>query len=234
MDIAALSMALNQGKLQQQAGISIMKIAMGVASEQSNSIAAMASDTSKAMESSVRPYLGASFDITDFLNFNSDNVITVRADATQYEGWFYEGAGIYRHVWLNQYQNVHIATDGIFAYSTVANNKATVTVETTVANENFDPASYSVSAYVTDRSGNMIGAVKELPMSLNVNEEKVSKQRIVVNAPKLWSLEDPYLYRVTVQLKQAGKVVDTRTMRIGIRTIEIKTNGVFLNGKHFN
>ena len=63
MDIAALSMALNQGKLQQQAGISIMKIAMGVASEQSNSIAALASDTSKAMESSVRPYLGASFDI---------------------------------------------------------------------------------------------------------------------------------------------------------------------------
>ncbi len=177
-------------------------------------------------------YVGAAYDITDFLNFDKDNVITVRADASQYEGWFYEGAGIYRHVWLNQYQNVHIATDGIFAYSTIANNKATVTVETTVANENFDPASYSVSAFVTDRSGSMIVATKELPMSLNVNEEKVSKQSIAVNAPKLWSLEDPYLYRVTVQIKQAGKVVDTKTMRIGIRTVEIKPNGVFLNGKH--
>ena len=56
-------------------------------------------------------------------------------DATQYEGWFYEGAGIYRHVWLNKYQNIHIANDGVFAYSTIANNKATLTVETTVANE---------------------------------------------------------------------------------------------------
>ena len=43
-------------------------------------------------------------------------MLVVRADATQYEGWFYEGAGIYRHVWLNQYNNLHIADDGVFAY----------------------------------------------------------------------------------------------------------------------
>ena len=63
MDIAAVSMALSQGNLQQQAGISVMKMAMGVASEQTNAIATMANDTSKAMESSVRPYLGAVVDI---------------------------------------------------------------------------------------------------------------------------------------------------------------------------
>jgi len=59
MDIAALSMMLSQRKVQQQAGLSVMKMAMGVAADQSNSIAAMVNDTSKVMESSVRPYLGA-------------------------------------------------------------------------------------------------------------------------------------------------------------------------------
>ena len=57
-------------------------------------------------------YIGASYDITDFINFDQENVLVVRVDATQYEGWFYEGAGIYRHVWLNQYDNMHIADGG--------------------------------------------------------------------------------------------------------------------------
>jgi len=63
MDIAAVSMALSQNNLQQQASISIMKMAMGVANDQGNSIAALANDTPKVSESSVRPYLGAAVDI---------------------------------------------------------------------------------------------------------------------------------------------------------------------------
>ena len=62
MDIAALSIALNQGKLQQQAGISVMKMAMGAATDQGDAITAMANDMSKAMELSVQPYLGATLD----------------------------------------------------------------------------------------------------------------------------------------------------------------------------
>ena len=63
MDIAALSMVLNQGKVQQQAGISVMKMAMGVEASNGNSIATMANDMSKAMESSVQPHMGANLDI---------------------------------------------------------------------------------------------------------------------------------------------------------------------------
>src|SRR6202008_4272530 len=71
-------------------------------------------------------YVGVVYDITDFINYERDNVLVVRADATQYEGWFYEGAGIYRHVWLNHYDNLHIAHDGIFAWSEVTGNKAAI------------------------------------------------------------------------------------------------------------
>ena len=47
-------------------------------------------------------YDGISYDITDFIHFDRENVIVVRVDATQYEGWFCEGAGIYRHAWLKK------------------------------------------------------------------------------------------------------------------------------------
>ncbi len=56
-------------------------------------------------------YIGISYDITDFLVFDKENVLVVRVDASQYEGWFYEGAGIYRHVWLNTYADTHPNAD---------------------------------------------------------------------------------------------------------------------------
>ncbi|MGF2411974.1 beta-galactosidase GalA [Ferruginibacter sp.] len=177
-------------------------------------------------------YVGVNYDVTDFLNYDRENVIVVRVDATQYEGWFYEGAGIYRHVWLNKYANTHIATDGIFAYSKVDNNKATVTVETTISNEDFATTSNSINVYLTDRTGKIVGTAKEQKIALNVNEEKIAVQTIAISNPKLWSLEDPYLYRVVVELKSNGKIIDTKKLRVGIRTVEIKTNGVFLNGKY--
>ncbi|MFM2327136.1 MAG: hypothetical protein RIR31_1338 [Bacteroidota bacterium] len=177
-------------------------------------------------------YVGVDYDITDFINYDRDNVITVRADATQYEGWFYEGAGIYRHVWLNKYQNIHIATDGVFAYSTIANNKAILTVETTVANEDFSAADYSLNTYLTDRSGKIIATAKEQSASANTGQEKISKQTIAFTNPNLWSLENPYLYRIVVEVKKDGKIIDTKKLRFGFRTVEIKTNAVFLNGKY--
>ena len=61
-------------------------------------------------------------DITDVVKFGGKNVIAVRVDATKFEGWFYEGAGIYRHVWLDKTAPVAIAPDGIFVYSKFKNN----------------------------------------------------------------------------------------------------------------
>ena len=177
-------------------------------------------------------YIGVAYDITDFINYGKDNVLVVRADASQYEGWFYEGAGIYRHVWLNQYNNLHIAKDGVYAYSEVAANKATININTEIENQNLSAANCTVSAYFTDRNGTVVARSKEQPVSLNVNGSTIVKQSLAVNNPKLWSVDDPYLYRVVVELKSNGNTIDRQTLRFGVRNIEIKTNGVFLNGKH--
>ncbi|MBS4044177.1 MAG: glycosyl hydrolase 53 family protein [Chitinophagaceae bacterium] len=177
-------------------------------------------------------YIGANYDITDFINYNDDNVICVRVDATQYEGWFYEGAGIYRHVWLHQYQNTHIATDGVFAISSINNNIASLQVATTIQNDGNNNSNYSIKTYVADRNGKLIAATKEEPISINILQEKTVSQSIQISNPILWNLDNPYLYRVVVELKENGKLIDSKKIRFGFRTIEIKTNGVFLNGNH--
>lgn len=178
-------------------------------------------------------YIGMDYDITDFVNFNKDNVITVRADVTKGEGWFYEGAGINRHVWLNQYNNVHIATNGVFVSSTLQNNVGMVQVETDIKNQNFSSSLPStVYCYVVDRNGNELAHVESRPFVLAINENKKTVQQINIPTPKLWSLEDPYLYRMVTVVKQNGQIIDQKTTRFGIRTITMTVaDGLLLNGK---
>lgn len=178
-------------------------------------------------------YVGDSYDITDYLFFNRDNVIAVRVDATQYEGWFYEGAGIYRHVWLKKTQPLHLANDGVFVYASVEKSNAMVTVEASVENKELSPQSCTVYAYITERNGKRIAQSKEQPLALTANAHGKVKQTLAVPNAHLWSLEDPYLYRVVTVVKSNGKTVDSICHRYGIRTLRFDANeGFFLNGRH--
>ncbi|GAO40999.1 beta-galactosidase GalA [Flavihumibacter petaseus] len=180
-------------------------------------------------------YLGVNYDVTDFLFFHKENIITVRVDASQYEGWFYEGAGIYRHVWLNSFVNAHITTDGIFAHAEIAGERAALTVETTIATEGVQAAGDSpveVVAYLTDRDGRKLATGKPVTTSLRSGNSRTFIQQINVKQPRIWTLEDPYLHRVVVELKKNGKLIDRQQLRFGFRSIELRTNGVYLNGKH--
>ncbi|GAC1586508.1 MAG: hypothetical protein NVS3B8_00510 [Chitinophagaceae bacterium] len=178
-------------------------------------------------------YVGANYDVTDFISFEKENVVVVRVDATQYEGWFYEGAGIYRHVWMNIYPTAHIANDGVFAYSAINDNKAVLSVETTISNEYGrlnEPL--ELSTRLQDRNGNVVAVAKDQPVTLSDVQQKTFKQTINVNTISLWSLGNPYLYRVVTELKNKDKIMDAQTVRFGFRTIEVKVDGVYLNGKH--
>ena len=178
-------------------------------------------------------YIGVTYDITDYINFNKENVLVVRADASQYEGWFYEGAGIYRHVWLNQSNNLHIAGNGLFVYATVQGNSATVGLETTIQNLNLSSSEATVASYITDRAGKMLTAVLEAPVTLALNGKQTIKKEFQLTSPILWSLENPYRYRVVSLVKQNGKVIDSSVARFGVRTFSFDAaKGFFLNGKH--
>ena len=177
-------------------------------------------------------YVGESYDITDYINFGRDNVVVVRADATQYEGWFYEGAGIYRHVWLNKFSNLHFETDGVFVYTELKGDVATVSVETSVKNKGMTTSNCTVHTYITDRNGKKLVQSKEQPLSIAVNGLATAKHITTLTGARRWSLEDPYLYRVVSVIRQNGNIIDSIKQRFGIRSIDIKANGVFLNDKH--
>lgn len=177
-------------------------------------------------------YIGATYDISDYLYFDKPNVVAVRVDATQYEGWFYEGAGIYRHVWLEQYNNLHFMEGGVFVHSKVNKISATVHLEATVRNEHLKSAGATLSFYVTDRKGRRVAGSKTLPLTLPSFEEKTFKQSVLLQNPHLWSLEDPYLYRVVAVLRSGTRVIDSIVTRLGVRTVTINsTEGLLVNGK---
>jgi beta-galactosidase len=178
-------------------------------------------------------YTGVSYDITDYIDFHKQNILVVRVDASQYEGWFYEGAGIYRHVWLNKFNNIHIPDDGIFAYSNVKQGVADVVVETSIENQDLTSSNCSVQSLITDRDGKIVAISKEIPVALAINGKNKITQKLVVKQPQLWDLDNPYLYKLKIVLRENKSVIDNRTLRFGIRTITIDAvNGVTLNGKN--
>ena len=103
------------------------------------------------------------YDITEYLNYGGNNVVAVRADATLEEGWFYEGAGIYRHVWLNKVAPVHVAPFGTFVYADLKYpyEKAELTIETTIANQSLEKVAYSLRHVVLDAEGKEVAECKE-------------------------------------------------------------------------
>jgi len=83
-------------------------------------------------------YTPSNYDLTDVLRYGNEgeNVILVKVDATQPEGWWYEGCGIYRHVWLIKTDRLHVSRFGTFITTpTVSDAEATVSIKTTLKNE---------------------------------------------------------------------------------------------------
>ena len=178
-------------------------------------------------------YLGNSYDVSDYINFEGDNVLVIRVDATQYEGWFYEGAGIYRHVWLHITDKTFIPQDGVFVHSEVKGKNAEVTIETTIQNNNLNNSNSFIYSYITDRNGKILVKTKEQKVNLAILKNQTIKQHLQLKNPELWSLENPYLYRVVSVLKSENQIIHQTKTRFGIKTVKFDAKeGFFLNSKH--
>ncbi len=170
--------------------------------------------------------------MTDFATPGGRNVLLVRVDATSSDGWFYEGAGIYRHVWLVKTSPVHVKQWGTFVSSRVKAGDATLSIRTEIDNHGKTAQDARVVSTILDPSGNAVGKAATTPASIPVGGEQIVEQKIVVNRPSLWSLEECNLYKLVTEVRAGGDVVDRYETRFGIRTIEISPDrGLLLNGK---
>jgi beta-galactosidase len=172
-------------------------------------------------------------DISDFANYGGPNVLVVRVDATEYEGWFYEGAGIYRHVWLVKTDPVHVAPWGTFVTSEVRPRAATVTIATELENESDAVKVSRVTSTVFDEAGKQVGTIHSAPSAVPPWGSRTFKHPIVLDNPALWSPDAPNLYRLVTEVEsEDGVKQDRYETPFGIRTIRFdKDKGFFLNDK---
>ncbi|MFP5041698.1 beta-galactosidase GalA [Parasediminibacterium sp. JCM 36343] len=178
-------------------------------------------------------YSSFEYDITDYLNYGGDNVVAVRADVTLEEGWFYEGAGIYRHVWLNKTNPVHIPANGTFVTAQVNGREAAITANVTVRNDNKTAKIFNIQQTIVDAAGKALATASLQQLSLKPFEEKDFSTTSQLQNPMLWDIENPYLHKLVTNIKDGDKVLDTYTTTFGIRTIKFDADhGFFLNGKH--
>lgn len=174
------------------------------------------------------------YDISEYVNYGGENLICVRADATLEEGWFYEGGGIYRHVWLNKTSKVHIEPFGVFAQSSLNSkfDKAELAIETTITNSSENASSCTIRNILYDAEGKIVAQCEGSCNQIAPQERAKTTARMTVNAPRLWNTEVPYLYNLRTEVLQDGKVVDAVKTTTGIRKIEFDPNrGFLLNGK---
>ncbi len=174
-------------------------------------------------------------DITDNCYFDKENILAVYVNTEEFEGWWYQGGGIYRDVWLKKTDKICVDLYGVYARPLKVNDeKWVVKFETTVRNENYDGRAKRVTAksVIKDKDGNIVGEAQGSVL-VGAKEIGVAKYEAQVNNPCLWDIDSPNLYTVETVLIKNGKECDNVTDRIGFRTAYCDANkGFFLNGKH--
>ena len=179
-------------------------------------------------------YTGFSFDITDVAHFGKRNTIVVRVDATQFEGWFYEGAGIYRNSWLEISPQLHLQENGIVITSDIKQpyTNARINISAMIVNRNADQQRFSVETVISDPSGKEVGKTITDAAELDIYGTKKITSHLNIDKPFLWSVDQPSLYRAVVRMKSGDKVIDEKLIRFGIRDIRVDAaKGLFVNGK---
>ncbi|MFB3388444.1 beta-galactosidase GalA [Flavobacterium sp. LAR06] len=177
-------------------------------------------------------YNGFEFDVSAYVNYGGENTIVVRVDASMEEGWFYEGTGIYRHVYLQKTNPIHVVANGTYVKSEIKENNAEITAEVTIENKGNDKGSIEIIQSVFDAKGKQITTVSENVQTPDFYKTASSTLKLNLKNPLLWDIENPNLYRLETQIKQNGKVIDSYETPFGIRTIQFDAEkGFFLNGK---
>jgi beta-galactosidase len=169
-------------------------------------------------------------DVTDLVRYGADNVLVLRVNATESEGWFYEGAGVYRHAWLVKTAPVHVAPWGTYVTTDVRGRSARVALHTDVANDGDADAHCTVVSRLVDAAGT-VRATVATRAAIPAWERRTVQQTATLADAQLWSLESPHLYRLHTTLEVNGRAVDDYTTPFGVRTMRFDADhGFSLNG----
>ena len=180
-------------------------------------------------------YTSFEADITDFVVYDKENVIAVYVYAASgHEGWWYEGAGIYRPVWLVKTDPVYVDLWGVYIRPVCEEGTENwdTRIEVTAVNAEQKEACVEIENILLNPEGNQIDAISG-KLTVGAGEKAVSKTSILISNPHLWDVSDPSQYIVITRINRNGEVLDEVKNRFGYRHIRFDANeGFFLNGRH--
>jgi beta-galactosidase len=182
-----------------------------------------------------RPYGYSTFeyDLTPYIyTGTATNVIAVKVDNTQPNSRWYSGSGIYRNVWITVTDPVHIVYCGTAVTSSLINTtSAQISANTKIQNHSTNAKTISVITSVYDQSWHLLTTTVSNPIALAAGQDSSYTFNYTIPNPTLWSLSNPYLYKIKTQLVDEQAVLDNFTTTFGIRTIALNSNtGFWLNG----
>lgn len=179
-----------------------------------------------------RPYGYSAFTVgaDQFLRPGQENLIEVEARNGEDSRW-YTGAGIYRNVWILTSEDVNIAPDGLrVATPDIDDAGAIAEVTLTVENSRSRPVTVNLEVIVTAPDG-MQAAAGTTVVTIAAHSNAVSRQRLYVPAPQLWSAETPALHSVSARVLDDSQPLDVSEATFGIRKIQVDpVNGLRVNG----
>ena len=178
-------------------------------------------------------YVPFFYDLTPHIDFGRENVVAVKVDNShQTNCRWYSGSGIYRHTWLLSTNRVHIAPWGTFVSSPqVSTDAATLRVNTKIQNEGKEAARCDLVSSLIDHDGNVIQTA-EATQEIAPGSEFEFVQQINMHRPRLWSVADPYLYKVHSSVRTLNATVDECDTPLGIREVAFDADrGFVLNGE---
>jgi beta-galactosidase len=172
------------------------------------------------------------FDLTDFLTYGGKNYIVARVDASFGDGWFYEGAGIYRHVWLAKTDALHLGKWESTVRTELTGSTAVLTLGTLVQNEGKQAENAKVKWQIVDAEGKTVATAESAQQSIGVDGAASFTATAKLANPALWSVDAPNLYSAIVTVEAGGKARDAERVSFGVRTAVFDADkGFFLNGK---
>lgn len=178
-------------------------------------------------------YIGFQYNITPYLQYGEkNNEIIVKVDnSKQPNSRWYSGSGIFRNVWLQTTDELHVAQWGTYVTTPkVTAQNATVAIETQVENQGTKPKKATIITSIVKNQEKITSVSKEISVAANASQ-KVTEQLEVQN-PILWSIEYPELYTVVTEISVDGKIVEHYTTPFGIRSFHFDYDkGFILNGK---
>lgn len=185
-------------------------------------------------------YTPFSYDITDYVNLDGDNVITVKVDHQTPSSRWYSGSGIYRSVDLTITDPVHVDLYGTKIetpdLATEKGSSVTTNISTTIANDSDEAKSISLTHTIFPKDGDVsdsIGTVTTEAQEVTAGSSADIDAVVQANAPILWSTENPQLYTVRTEVKIGDQVVDTYDTDYGFRYFNFDADtGFSLNGEN--